>query len=480
MIGREASAAARRYQLTLTSLTDAATQNEAALEQWSQQRSSNLAAYESEKAAVEHFNATHKGTSGTTKTVYQTVTTGKVKNTTSTTVTIPGEPAQTKPIPPRPEDPPKVTVTLVAQRGQLKRLAVDLRKIQQGLGAVSVDAPFDASLEDATTAVSVLQERVGEARAALGQLVSKGGRRGDVIVAKRLETLSLQGIGESIQKLREDLQAAVARANLDAAILKWATKYAGRRTRSGRSRSACWLRFCSGASRAQPFSSRRPLLQVRGPMAGIGPWSGRIRTPICMAFGSRRTRTTSGPTSLRPTTPLCSPLPRAPSAGPVRRKLLRCHAEHRRRCRRRSQDRRGTVLLRSLRPSSRPWAWDREGGPGFRRSDSRLRERLVLQRRAGIPCPFWHPPRLRAADRRDHEGGSLCVERQLRLRGSDRFPEEQRGSSGGATPSAPSSGDRSHTVHLDRARHVGQHGPAVSGRDQAEQGEGRRRRSRAM
>ena len=41
---------------------------------------------------------------------------------------------------------------------------------------------------------------------------------------KRLDVLQLQGIGEAIQALREDLQAAVANAGLDAAILKWATK----------------------------------------------------------------------------------------------------------------------------------------------------------------------------------------------------------------------------------------------------------------
>jgi len=224
-IGRGTSAVAKQYQLTLMSLSDIATQNEAALEEWSRERDKRQTDYEAEKAAVERYNASHQGTPGTTSTTIEQVWDVLTDswNYREVTRNTGGQPADQKPLPSPPEPPTLVKVALDSPRSRLRALSRALRKLQQDVVAVQPDATFANSADDAERAVALLQQRVREARGVLAGLVEKTSR-GDKVIAKRLDVLQLQGIGEAIQALREDLQAAVANAGLDAAILKWATK----------------------------------------------------------------------------------------------------------------------------------------------------------------------------------------------------------------------------------------------------------------
>lgn len=198
---------AAAYEKTVAAIQKKAAKNKLALAAWNKEWQKRLADYEDEKAAVESYNASQPATSSETGTrtvrIWDPFTQSYISHT--ETYTIPGHSATLKSLPAYPTKPAKLKVLLKKERRRLAKLAVSLDKLAAQTAQTQAGPPLAAVVVTLQDAVSLLQQRVKDARSALQGVVKSKGSKGEVIDQKQIADITVAGVAEAVQAVRAAL-----------------------------------------------------------------------------------------------------------------------------------------------------------------------------------------------------------------------------------------------------------------------------------
>ena len=219
-IGSNIGAAAVSYSNIIADLQRAAKKNASELKSWHHKWQGLETAYQK---ALTHDRA-NPGTPG-----YSYSATVTVRNPNGSfafkTVTRwhPGTPGSHTAVQPR--NTFAVSVHLGNQYQKLTGLAARFNQLAHKLSATRAAAPFAQTVADAKAAIKLVQKKLKAMRRATSKgLISKDHYGNQVLAAKTLKLLDTAGVAASLQKIRDDLKAAVKSASLETSILSWATK----------------------------------------------------------------------------------------------------------------------------------------------------------------------------------------------------------------------------------------------------------------
>ena len=94
---------------------------------------------------------------------------------------------------------------LKKERRRLARLAGSLDELATQTAQTQAGPPLTAIVVTLQDAVTLLQQRVKEARSALQGAVTSKGSKGDVIDQKQIADISVAGVAEAVQAVRAAL-----------------------------------------------------------------------------------------------------------------------------------------------------------------------------------------------------------------------------------------------------------------------------------
>ena len=212
---------AAAYEKTITAIKNKAARNKRALAAWEKEWRKRQADYQDEKAAVQSYNASQPSTSSETATrtvkIWDPFTQSYISHT--ETYAIPGHSAQLKALPAYPSKPAKVKVLLKKERRRLAKLAGSLDELAAQTAQTQAGPPLAAVVVALQDAVTLLRQRVDDARSALQGAVKSKGSKGDAIDQKQIAGITVAGVAEAVQAVRAALLQVLQSQGLEPSAL---------------------------------------------------------------------------------------------------------------------------------------------------------------------------------------------------------------------------------------------------------------------
>ena len=212
---------AAAYEKTVAAIKKKAARNKLAVAAWDKEWKKLQADYQDEKAAVQSYNASQPSTSSETTTrtvkIWDPFSQSYISHT--ETYTIPGHSAQLKSLPAYPSKPAKLKVLLKKERRRLARLAGALDKLAAQTAQTQAGPPLAAAAVALKDAVTLLRQRVEDARSALQDAVKSKGSKGEVIDQKQIADITVDGVAEAVQAVRAALLEVMQSEGLEPSAL---------------------------------------------------------------------------------------------------------------------------------------------------------------------------------------------------------------------------------------------------------------------
>lgn len=220
--GADLTDTSEEYQRVVESLNQAGVRNRVEVKAWNKELKERMAAYSEEVAAVKAYNSSPAGQgtpSYTTPKVYDSY--GYLR---SGGIYVPGTPGRKKELPPKPNPPARIEAPLDSQRRRLSALESRLTAI---VAQIDADAAGPKLLPMVTAAKRNGEVQLDQVRATLQSLqiaVIHDRRKGEILLASRLEIADGGIATRGLQEMRGLLMNLARSQGIAAADLPWAAQ----------------------------------------------------------------------------------------------------------------------------------------------------------------------------------------------------------------------------------------------------------------